>query len=208
MVQAALRTAYPNCRLREWTQAIGVPPCILRLKKQTGFIKRVKVLDRFEHERAPAMNGLMTVMAACEQPAFVQFALTLAPAAFERVARHLYRRREAHLSDERREHLRPRDRSMLADSELRGGLDVQHKALFFADIRVVARDRRTCERIASGLRAVGGENRLVERGTAVRQGLLGVCGGRVERGEGNPSPSLRTGVFAATELAPMWQLPS
>jgi hypothetical protein len=208
MVQAALRTAYPNCRLREWTQAIGVPPCILRLKKQTGFIKRVKVLDRFEHERAPAMNGLMTVMAACEQPAFVQFALTPAPAAFERVARHLYRRHEAHLSDERREHLRPRDRSMLADSELRGGLDVQHKALFFADIRVVARDRRTCERIASELRAEGAENRLVERGTAVRQGLLGLYGRRVERGEGNPFPSLRTGVFAATELAPMWQLPS
>jgi hypothetical protein len=208
MVEAALQTAYPNCRLRHCPQPVGVPPAVLRLKKQAEFIRRVKVLNRFEHERAPPMNRLMTVMGACGEPAFVQVSLTPAPASFERLAKHLYRRHEAHISRERREHLQPRDRSMLADSELRGGLDVQHRALFFVDIRVVARDRRVCERIASELRAEGAENRLVERGTAVRHGLLGLYGRRVQRGEGNPLPSLRTGVFAATELAPIWQLPS
>lgn len=208
MVQAALQTAYANCRVRRCAHPIGVPPAVLRLKKQAEFIKRVKVLDRFEHERAPPMNRLMTVMGACGQPAFVQVAITPTPASFERLAKHLYRRQEAQVSRERREHLQPRDRSMLADSELRGGLDVQHRALFFVDIRVVAPDRGVCERIASELRAEGAENRLVERGTALRHGLLGLYGRRVQRGEGNPLPSLRTGVFAATELAPIWQLPS
>jgi hypothetical protein len=208
MVQAALQTAYPNCRVRHCPQPVGVPPAVLRLKKQSEFIRRVKVLDRFEHERAPPMNRLMTVMGACREPAYVQVALTPAPASFERLAKYLYRRQEAQLSRERREHLQPRDRSMLADSELRAGLDVQHRGLFFVDIRVVAHDRRVCERIASELRAEGAENRLVERGTAVRHGLLGIYGRRVQRGEGNPLPSPRTGVFATTELAPIWQLPS
>ena len=208
MVESALRAAYPNCRLRRCRKPVGVVPYVLRLKKQAAFIKRVKVLDRFEHERAPSMNRLMTVMGACGKPAFVQVAMTPAPASFERLARHLYGRHEAHLSDERREHLRPRDRSMLGDSELRGGLDVQHRALFFVDLRVVAEDRGTCERIASELRAEGAENRLAERGTTVRHGLFGLYGRRVKRGEGNPLPSLRTAVFAATELAPIWQLPS
>jgi hypothetical protein len=208
MVEAALQSAYPNCRVRHCSQPVGVPPAVLRLKKQSEFIRRVKVLNRFEHERAPPMNRLMTVMGSCGEPAFVQVSLTPAPASFERLAKYLYRRQEAHLSRERREHLQPRDRSMLADVELRGGLDVQHRALFFVDIRVVARDRRVCERIASELRAEGAENRLVERGTAVRHGLLGLYGRRVQRGEGNPLPSLRTGVFATPELAPIWQLPS
>jgi hypothetical protein len=208
MVEAALQTAYPNCRVRHCLKPLGVPPAVLRLKKQYEFIRRVKVLNRFEHERAPPMNRLMTVMGACGEAAYVQVSLTPAPASFERLAKHLYRRQEARLSRERREHLQPRDRSMLADSELRGGLDVQHRGLFFVDIRVVAQDRRVCERIASELRAEGAENRLVERGTALRHGLLGLYGRRVQRGEGNPVPSLRTGVFATTELAPFWQLPS
>jgi hypothetical protein len=97
---------------------------------------------------------------------------------------------------------------MVEDAELRGGLEVQHKPLFFVDFRVIAPNRAVCERIASELRAEGAENRLVERGTAVRHGLLGLYGRRVERGEGNPLPCFHKGVFASAELAPIWQLPS
>ncbi|HWX96185.1 MAG TPA: hypothetical protein VNZ01_04965, partial [Solirubrobacteraceae bacterium] len=64
MVEAALQTAYVNCRVRRCSDPLGTPPAVLRLKKQAEFIKRVKVLDRFEHERAPPMNRLMTVMGA------------------------------------------------------------------------------------------------------------------------------------------------
>jgi hypothetical protein len=135
-------------------------------------------------------------------------AMTPTPAFFERFARRLYQRHEAHISRERREHVVVRDRSMVDDVELRGGLDVQHRPLFFADLRVVAADLGVCERIASELRAEGGENRLVERGTAVRHGLLGLYSRRVQRGEGNPLPSFHKGVFASTEMAALWHLPS
>ena len=134
--------------------------------------------------------------------------MTPTPALFERHAKRLYKRHEARLSRERRDHLEVRDRSMVEDSELRGGLDVQHRPLFFVDLRVIAPDREQCERIASELRAEEAENRLVERGTAVRHGLLGLYTRRVQRGEGNPLPSFHKGVFASTELAAIWHLPS
>jgi hypothetical protein len=208
MVQAALRGAYPNCRLTEPRAAIGGVPAVVRLKKHAVFIKRVKLLDRFEHAREPAMNRLMTTLGACGQAAFVQIALTPTPALFEGHAKRLYKRREAELSRARRDGLVVLDRSLVEDSELRGGLDVQHRPLFFADVRVVAGDRAACERIASELRATGAENHLVERGTAVRHGVLGLYGRRVARGEGNPLPAPRKGVFASTELAALWHLPS
>ncbi len=207
-VEAVLQATYPNCRLRPAGQPLGVPPAVLRLKKHAEFIKRVKTLDRFERDREPSVNRLLTVMGACGEPAFVQIAMTPTPALFEAFSKHLYKRHEARLSRQRREHLLVRDRSMVEDAELRGGLEVQHKPLFFVDLRVIAPRRSVCERIASELRAEGAENRLVERGTTVRHGLLGLYARRVQRGEGNPLPSFHKGVFASAELAPIWQLPS
>jgi hypothetical protein len=150
----------------------------------------------------------MTVMSACSSEAFVQVAMTPTPSMFERHAKRLYKRHEARLSRERRDHLMVHDRSMVEDIELRGGLDIQHRPLFFVDLRVIAPDREKCERIASELRAEEEENRLVERGTTVRHGLFGCYRRRVQRGEGNPLPSFHKGVFASTELAAVWHLPS
>ncbi len=208
IVHAALQSAYPNCRLSTAQQQVGSPPVVLRLKKHAAFTKRVKELGLFEREGPSATDRLLTVMGACGEPAFVQFALTPTPAFFEAIAKRLYKHREAQLSRERREHLIMRDRSMVEDVELRGGLDVQHKPLFFLDLRVVGPDRATCERIASELRVQGAENRLVERGTSLRHGVLGLYGRRVQRGEGNPIPSFDKGVFATPELAALWQMPS
>jgi hypothetical protein len=208
MVEAALRTAYQNCRLGPIPRPVGTPPVVLRLKKNADFVKRVKVLDHFEHEREPPVNRLLTAMGACGEPAFAQIAITPTPLFFERLAKRTYKRREAALSRERREHRVMRDRSMVEDAELRGGLDLQHRPLFFVDLRVVARDRGVCERIASELRSDSAENRLVERGTGLRHGLLGLYRRRVQRGEGNPMASFHKGVFATTELAALWHLPS
>jgi hypothetical protein len=80
MVEAALRSAYPNARLTRSPTHVGNPPVVVRLKKHAEFIKRVKVADHFEHEREPAMNRLMTAMAAAGGAAFVQVALTPTPA--------------------------------------------------------------------------------------------------------------------------------
>ena len=242
MVEASVRSAYPNCRvalpcdaLPCWAPATehsptgsswswsrprlpgcvpdgdGAPhrsPVLLRLKKHAVFIKRVKQLDRYELAREPPMDRLITAMAACGEDAFVQLALTPTPALFERYAKWRYKHHEDHLSRERREHVFVRDRSLVEDVELRGGLEVQHRPLYFVDLRIGAPSRRVCELIASELRAEGAENRLVERGTAVRHGLLGLHHRRVARGEGNPWPSPRTGVLASPELAALWHLPS
>jgi hypothetical protein len=207
-VETALRTAYPNCRLCSAPESPASPPVLLRLKKRAGFVRRIAVLDLFEHQREPPVNRVMTVLGDCAEPASVQLALTPAPVFFERYAKHLYKRHEAALSRERREHLIERDRSLVEDVELRGALDVQHRPLFFADLRVVAPRRVTCERIAAELRAVHSENTLVERGTVIRHSLLGLYRKRVLRGEGNPLPSFHRGVYASTELAGLWQLPS
>jgi hypothetical protein len=209
-VESALRTAYPNLRLGPAPHRVGAAPALLRLKKHRAFLWRTATVAgaRFEREPQPAMNRLLTAMAAGKQPCFTQIALTPAPAVLERVARGAYKAHESRLSRERREHVVPRDRSLVDDAELRGGLEIQHRSLFFADIRVVAPTRTACERVAAALRTERGENRLVERGTTVRHGLLGLYGRRIVRGEGNPVPSTSRGVMAPLELAELWQLPS
>jgi len=208
VVESALQAAYPNIRLRAARQQIGAAPTVLRLKKQLPFIKRANTLDRFEQERDPPVNRLLTAMGACSQPAFMQLALTPAPAFFERLAKRAFKHHEAELSRRRKQHEPARDRSILEDAELRGGLDVQHRPLFFADVRVIASSRHACELLASELRAHSAENHLVERGTSVRHGILGLYTRRVIRGEGNALPSFHKAVFATTELAALWQLPS
>jgi hypothetical protein len=208
LVEAAIRSAYPNCRLARARRPPGHPPCVLRLKKHGSFTQRSKVLDRFDHDHYPAVNRLITTMAACHAPSFVQIALTPTPALFEGHSKRSYKRHEDRLSLQRKLTFPPRDRSMVEDAELKGGLDLQHRPLFFADLRVIGPSREVCERVASELRSATAENRLVERGTAIRHGLLGLYTQRVLLGEGNPLPSPRRGVYASTELASLWHLPS
>ncbi len=208
-VEAALRTAYPNCRLEPLGGDVTIElASLVRLKKGADFIRRVKAPDRFEHEREPPMNRLLTVIGACRGQAVVQLALVPAPLLFERYAARRFRSHENRLARERRAHLLVRDRSMIDEAELRGGLELQHTPLFFAELRVLAGERRACERIASELRVESAENRLVERGATIRHGLLGLYRRRLQRGEGNPLPGFLRGVFAPSELASLWHLPS
>jgi Replication-relaxation len=208
-VEAALQVAYPNMRLVSCADRPGSPPCVLRLKKHRPFVERVTGgIERFEREPEPLMDRLMTAMAATTEPAIVQLALTPAPVALEGLARWLYKRREASVSRARGEGPGRLERSLLEDVELRGALELQHRPLFFADIRVIGPGRSTCEQIASVLRSQRAENRLVERTTSFRQGAFGRYTRRVQRGEGNPVPGLLRGVFATNELAGLWQLPS
>jgi hypothetical protein len=208
IVESALRAAYPDARLGAPLSEPASPPYVLRLKKHAQFTLRAKRFDRFEHERSPTVNRLITAMTSCREPVFVQLALTPTPALFESYAKLAYKHREHRLSRQRKLTFPELDPSIVEREELIGGLEVQHMPLFFTDIRIVASSRRACERVASELRASGAENRLVERGTTLRHSRLRLYSRRVLRGEGNPLPSLRKGVFAATELACIWHLPS
>ncbi len=197
-VRAALQSAYPNLRVLEEALWAEPPPVLVRLKKHAGFIRRTATPGRFDREAQPAMDGVLRAMAAGGTPALVQLALTPAPGAVERLARGLFRHREREVA---------LDRSLLDQAELLGGLEVQHRALFFADVRVLATSREGAERISGALRARRAENRLVERGAPVRQGRLGLFRRRLQRGEGNPVPGLSREVFSPGELAELWQLP-
>jgi hypothetical protein len=210
LVETALRSAYPNLQLDRCGQRIEMPPAVLRLRKHREFTRRIWTADprRPDRHAEPLMNSLMTRMGTCETPAFTQIALTPAPPALEWLAKRMYKAHESRLSRERREHAVMRDRSMVEDVELRGGLDVQHAALFFADIRVLATHRGDCRRIAAVLRARRAENRLVERIVATRPRTLGRYERSFARGEGNALPSLVRGVLAPREVCELWQLPS
>src|SRR4051812_33627599 len=169
-VEAAVRTAYPNATFERFPVRVARAPAVVRLKKRRLFVTRIAVADP-RRPGEPPVDRVIGAMAATGRPCAVQVALTPVPAAFELYSRWLYRDRERKASAARgRGERRPqRDRSEMAGAELRGGLDVQHRPLFFADIRVVAADRPTCEAVAAAVRTQGAENRLVERGTTVRQ---------------------------------------
>src|SRR3954463_927440 len=165
-VEAALRTADPNLGFEAFPVAVGRPLCVLRLKKRGLFVTRIAVADP-RRLADPPVDRVIGAMDATATPCMVQLALTPVPALFELYSRWLYRGRERQASDarERGERRPQRDRSEVDGAELRGGLDVQHRPLFFGDIRVIAPKRPVCEAVAAALRAKRAENRLVERGT-------------------------------------------
>jgi hypothetical protein len=209
MVESAFRGAYPNSSLTRSRVWPGSPPALLRLRKRGEFIKRVCRLDPFALERDPPINRTMRVLAACPGPAYLQIALTPAPTALERYAGAAFKRHERRVSKPRDPLSRVAERSLFDLEELKGGLELQHRSLFFADIRVVSSDRIQARRIASELRAQAAENSLVVRELGARRRSIG--GGydrRLARGEGNPLPPLRRGLLASTELAALWHLPS
>jgi hypothetical protein len=208
-VEAALRGAYPNTEFAPFAAQLARPPCVLRLKKRSEFITRLRIPDPREPE-PPLMDQLLGAMQATGGPCAVQLALTATPAWFERSAKQRFKRRERRASPQRRDgehrtHLRA---SEVDAVELRGALEVQHRPLFFGDVRIVAATRAACEDVAAVLRTSSGENQLVERGTTIRQALLRPYDRRVWRGEGNPVPGFQRCVYASTELALLWQFPS
>jgi hypothetical protein len=208
LVETALRSAYPNCRLRPAPPPKAARGALVRLRKQSEFIRRAKTLERRERDSRPPIDGLLTVMAACAEPCSVQLALTPAGVHFESLAKRLHAERETARLRQRAGSALASRRTMLADAELRGGLELLNTPLFFADIRVLAASRRVCRRIAAEICSAPAENRLVEHTARVCHGLLGLYARRIARGEGNAFPTPAKELYAAGELAALWQLPS
>lgn len=200
-VQAALRGAYPSVRLRPARREPSRVPRLMRLRKRDAFISRAAAFDPREHDREPRANRILDAMGACDGESFVQLTLTPCPSLAERLARRAFAGRE------RRGRSGPagRERSLLTDAELRGALELQHGPLFFTDVRVVAGSAAACRAVAAVLRADAAENPLrPRRALGTRPGMHVR---RVLRGEGDllPGPA---DVFAASEIARLWQLPA
>jgi len=196
---------YRDSRLVDGGGAPTWTECVLRLKKRKRFTTRLETPDRHAE---PLVDALVSTMSAQAEPCAVQYALTPAPASFDRFARWLFRSQERALERARvrAEGADPGVRSEVAQQELEGGLELQHRRLFFADLRVCAPSYRTAHAIAGVIRGgSGAENRLVERRIVLRRPLYRR---RIERAIGNPLPSWGRGVLSSSEVAGLWQLPS
>jgi hypothetical protein len=178
---------------------------LIRLKKRRSFTIRLETPDRYDQS---LVDGLVATMSAAGVPCTVQYALTPAPASFDRFARWLFRSEERQLEQARvrAEGGDPGVRSEVAQQELEGGLELQHRPLFFADLRVSAPSYATARRVAGAIRGgSSGENRLVERRIRLRRRLYVQ---RMTRALANPLPSWSRGVVSSSELAGLWHLPS
>src|SRR5215211_6426 len=204
-LEGTLHACYPDARLVEIEGERERPRRVIRLKKRFDFILRLRTAG---DAGGGLMDAALTQMAALERPLTLQYVLTPAPAVFERLSRLLFRASEARLERARlRDRGDPGLRSGVAAQELKGGLAVQHRRLFFAEVRVGGPSYAACRALAGALRGESAaENQLVER--YMRPYASGpLHARRMRRGLADPLPSWRRGVLSSSELAALWQLP-
>jgi len=202
-LEARLRTAYPDARLEPISGSRRFPcRAIMRLKKEHTFTRRLTTNEQDEGYERALTDSLIGAMAATEEPVLVQLCLIPAPGVVELLARSLFRSRElTGVGIDGRQR-----RSELLERELEGGLEVQHRSLYFADIRVAAETWGAARQVARTL--VGdsrAENVLQDRRVKARRDIYRA---RIARAQMNPVPSLRLGVLSTSELAALWQAPS
>ena len=198
---AALRGAYPNLRARRWS---GPPPDpawpAISLAKRRHFLEPLALLDPGPYESALA-DRLLTALAASGVPAHVQIALAPCSAARVASARRAHRERER---TARRRAGAPARPAQVEEAELREGLELRHRGLLAADIRVTAPTLAAARHAAAALRVAGSGNRLRARRVRAPRAV------RARRLAGARLPIARRSrrVYATSELAALWQLPS
>ena len=181
---------------------MSVPRHLLRLHKAKTFVLS---LGRSADDRldGPPLKQLATVQTALRRGSVVRLQIAPAPLGAELLARGAYRRREASRGGhgDRLEFFSPLTRQEMTSAE-----DTQNQALFWLEAQVCSGDREECWRLAQGLAAERGANRLQVRRMLLRTWLY-----RRRFPRALPplvrSPSLRSLVSTA-ELAHLLELPS
>jgi hypothetical protein len=188
-VTAALRSAYPNCRVRRVTGWEAPSGAILRLHKRRAFTEPVRRVADVDPDRPP-VERLLRAMGAAGGSTAVQIALTPAPLALGRLAGRV----AGHRRSEDETGSLESDESRVVGS------------FFWADLRLIGQRSAQLTPVAAELRAAGhAPNRLVGRRARGRRRTWAT---RVGRGEANPVPGVGRAAYAAEELASIWQLPS
>ncbi|HXE43790.1 MAG TPA: hypothetical protein VN635_01195 [Conexibacter sp.] len=206
-LEGALAACYPDARLV--TRATPPQPVgeLVRLKKRHAFIRALRTSEGGETRNV--IDALLSQMEQVGGPAHVQLALVPTPALFDHWSRRRFRSHERASGHVTVPDARDRSSSMRSEvvhRELEHGLVIQHRPLFFVDVRVGAADYARASAIAGTLRGESaGENRLVERHMRMRRALYRE---RMRRGWANPLPSWRHGVMSSSELAALWHTPS
>ena len=204
-VRGRLLATYRDVLLAPWDDQPVPGPALVRLKKREPFITRLRTPEDYA---APLVDAVLAAMAELAEPVLVQLALTPTPALFDRVSRWRFRAEEHARERARlREGGDPGLRSEVVGAELEGGLHVQHRPLFFCDLRVAAATlgRGAAGRAGAARRVGAGEPaRRAHRPRARRRSTAP----RLEAGAGNPLPGVRRGVISSSELTGLWHLPS
>lgn len=203
-IEGSLLSCYRDAKLVHDDTAPIPHETVFRLKKRQHFVRALRTPDG---DRSSAMDSVLRQMAGSGEPVVLQFALVPAPLWFDRYSRRRFHHHERSLDGPFGDGGPPR-RSELVSAELQGALQVQHRPLFFTDIRVGAETSAACTAIAGVVRGEAvGENHLVVRHMHPwARGPLYLR--RLHAGTGNPIPSWRRGVLSSTELTMLWHLPS
>jgi hypothetical protein len=183
-VEAALRSSYPNVRLRVLRSPVEAPPVLVSVRRHGPLENRrppSPAAPRRHHR--PGADALLAAMAAAGPPASLQLVLRPASGFIERLAVLGYERRDGERRDGERRAASP-----------------QPDALFWAEPRVLAGDVVRARAIASALRCAGGAPRLVVSRRRRAAGADALAQMSVRR-----SPRH---LYRAEELSGLWELPS
>jgi len=210
-IEAHIRGCYPDVRLGRVHDEpptplqgrMQVPRHVLRLCKAKTFVLPLGGSATAEGQEGPPLKQLATVQTALAHGSVVRLQIAPAPLGAELLARAAYRRREASRggAGDRLELFSP-----LTRQEMNSAEDTQNQALFWLEAQVCSPDREECWRLAQGLAAERGANRLQVRHMLLQSWLY-----RRRFPRALPplwrSPSLRSLVSTA-ELAHLLELPS
>ena len=201
-IQGPLEDLYPDVELievdgrPEWSNAV------VRLKKRRQFVLSIQTTRNYEHAFS---ESLVALLSAHDHESTVQLVLTPAPAFVHRRARRLLKHRERSLQvADKRDPGELGIDSVVEAKELKGALELQHRSLLYADLRVMSRDRTTARRVAGLFSQLRSENALEPHNVYLRRRLYAR---RIAAAMANPIPGLRSGVLSTSELATLWQLP-
>jgi hypothetical protein len=201
-IRGPLEDLYPDVELIEVDGRPAWSDAVLRLKKRRQFVLSIQTTRNYEHAFSESLVALLSSHA---HETTVQLVLTPAPAFVHRRARRLLKQRERALQvADKRDPGELGIDSVVEAKELKGGLELQHRSLVYADLRVMSRDRTTARRVAGLFSQLRSENALAPHNVYVRRGLYAA---RITAALPNPVPGFRRGVLSTSELATLWQLP-
>jgi hypothetical protein len=201
-IRGPLEDLYPDVELIEVDGRPAWSNAVVRLKKRRQFMLSIQTTRNYEHAFS---ESLVALLSSHNHQASVQLVLTPAPAFVHRRARRLLKQRERALQvADKRDPGELGIDSVVEAKELKGALELQHRSLLYADLRVMSQDRTTARRVAGLFSQLRSENALAAHSVYLRRRLYA---SRIASALPNPIPGLRTGVLSTSELATLWQLP-
>jgi hypothetical protein len=201
-IRGPLEDLYPDVELIEVEGRPAWSNAVVRLKKRRQFVLSSQTTRNYEHAFS---ESLVALLSAHDHETTVQLVLTPAPAFVHRRARRLLKQRERALQvADKRDPGELGIDSVVEAKELKGALELQHRSLLYADLRVTSRDRTTARRVAGLFSQLRSENALGPHNVYLRRGLYA---NRIAVALPNPLPGFRRGVLSTSELATLWQLP-